>query len=154
MNIPAFLDEAVVLEETISACYGELAKQTGSTAASGVFDKLKREEDNHARVLRMGKDFARRAPDVFGKETIDPASLKTGLASSVSLLDDIRASRVELREAVARLSDLESRFEQIHMSTVVAVNDASLADLFRQLSRDDRDHRITLEEILSSPGLY
>jgi hypothetical protein len=125
-----------------------------AAGVSGVFQKLGRDEDNHARVLRTGKDFVRRAPDLFGKETVDPASLKMGLASTVSLLDDIRASRVELREAVARLSDLESRFEQIHMSTVVAFNDAALGDLFRQLSRDDRDHRIALEEILSSPGLY
>jgi rubrerythrin len=154
MNIPAFLDEAIALEETIAACYGELAKRTALPDVSGVFHKLKGDEDNHVGVLRTGKDFARRAPDLFGKETIDPASLKKGLASTVSLLDDLRASRVELREAVVRLRDLESRFEQIHLSTIVAVNDASLADLFRQLSRDDRVHRITLEEILNSPELF
>ncbi len=49
------------------------------------------------------------------------------------------------------LAGLENQFEKIHMGSALEVKDENLRRLFRQMARDDGEHRIVLEEILQPP---
>jgi rubrerythrin len=148
MNLLAFLDGAITLEETIAACYGEMSRMAGDDYLAEDLGKLKGEEENHARVLKTGKDFVRKAADLFGVAIMGEAELQAGLFASRDLLDELRQRRVKLMEAIARMGDLELKFERLHMATVVSIADASLKGLFEQLSRDDRAHALVIGEIL------
>jgi rubrerythrin len=149
MRIFPFLEEAALLEDTLSLCYGALAERTASEDLAGKFQQLEREESNHARIIRTGKNYELKAPDVFGDIIIDPTEIRSGSSSARAVLEDVRGGRIELRLAVSRLRNLEARFEKIHLDTLVSFNDEMLRELFRNMARDDRRHVDVLEEILN-----
>lgn len=49
------------------------------------------------------------------------------------------------------LAGLEDQFEKIHLDSALEVKDENLGRLFRRMARDDREHRVVLEEILQRP---
>ena len=63
----------------------------------------------------------------------------------------LRAARVSFREPMIPLAGLEDQFEKIHMGSALEVKDENLGRLFRRMARDDREHRVVLEEILQRP---
>ena len=152
MRLIPFLEEAAVLEDVVADCYRALAGMTANDALLRDFRQFEREELNHARILRSGKNYVLKAPDAFGKENVDEAELHSGLAAVRAALEQIRKGSIGLREAVGRIRDLENQFEKIHLDTVMIFNDGTLQELFRQLGRDDRDHCQALEEILKTLG--
>jgi len=149
MHILNFLDEAIALETAVASCYEEMGRMAAEESTADRFLKLRDEENNHARVLGIGKDFVRKAPDLFGATVMDEVELRAGLAFTRAILEELQAGRLEFREALTRIRDLEASYERVHMATVVAIKDETLRDLFTRLSRDDRDHVTVLEEILS-----
>ena len=149
MRIIPFLEEAALLEDTLASCYGALAKVAAGEALTLKFQQLEREENNHARIIRAGKNYELKAPDVFDKANVDVTEIKSGSSSARLVLEDVRSSRIDFRVAVSRLRNLEARFEKIHLDTLVSFNDEMLRELFRNMARDDRRHVDVLEEILS-----
>ncbi|MBN1938075.1 MAG: hypothetical protein JW843_00710 [Candidatus Aminicenantes bacterium] len=149
MKILLFLEEAAVLEETISLCYLALAERAAETALRREFERLAEEENNHALVIRTGKNYVRKEPDLFGDAMIDMTELQAGLKLVRAVLETIRAGTSAFPDSVRRMRDIESRFEKLHMATVMPVRDESLRELFRQLARDDRDHGLVLDRILA-----
>jgi len=149
MRIIPFLEEAALLEDALASCYGALAKAAAGEALILKFQQLEREESNHARIIRAGKNYELKAPDVFEKTNVDVTEIKSGSSSARSILEDVGSGRIVFREGVVRLRDLEIRFEKVHLDTLVSFNDEMLRELFRSMARDDRRHVDVLEEILS-----
>ena len=152
MNAIAFLENAVALEETMSAVYEALARQAEDKGLSPELERLQREEANHALIIEAGKNYVRRAPDLFGETIITEQELLEGLEATRAVLKDIRAGAVDFREALLIVRRLENQFEKIHMATVMGLKDESLKQLFQQMAKGDRDHRLSLDEMLQQPG--
>jgi rubrerythrin len=148
MQILSFLEEAAVLEETISSCYRALGERVSEAALRKDFERLADEKRNHALVIRTGKNYFRKEPDLFGETILDQAELAAGLQLARAILEAIRSNETIFREAVKRLREMEIRFEKLHVDTVMPVRDESLRELFRQLARIDLDHRLVLDRIL------
>lgn len=148
MTTFAFLDDAVALEEILAAIYEELARLTDDQRLKTEFQRLQKEEANHALVIRTGKNYVRQAPDTFGKTIVTKTELEGALEAARAILDDVRSGCGNYQEAVAHVRRLENQFEKIHMATAMDIKDETLHKLFQRLSKDDKDHRLTLDEIL------
>ena len=148
MKLAAMLDEAIGLEEKIQACYRALSRLSGD----GISADLKaqsQEEKSHISVLKTGKNFVFRTPEAFGREAITDLEIKTGLKAAGDLETDLEAARGGFGDGARRLSDLEKKFEKVHLNASVEINDFSLKKLFEALARADAEHRQRLDRLLA-----
>lgn len=148
MKTTVMLDEAIELEERLSTCY-ELLSQTAKDGLSGELKALAREEKSHVSVLKTGKNFVFQAPDAFGPATISDAEIQIGIKAVSDLQADLKAARLDLAGGLKRLSNLEKKFEKVHMNRAVEFNDFSLRKLFEALARADAEHRQRLDRLLA-----
>ena len=148
MKLAAMLDDAIGLEEKILACYRALSRLTGD-GISAELKALAQEEKSHISVLKTGKNFIFRTPEVFGREAISDAEIRTGLKAAGDLEADLEASRVGFVDGARRLSELERKFEKVHFNTSVEIHDFSLKKLFEALARADAEHRQRLDRLLA-----
>jgi len=148
MNILEFMDDGIRLEEIISRCYESLADSCPGDRTRELMHKISREEINHANTLRLGLEYIRKMPDLFGPQIMSPADLLAGIRQAEALLKDIVA-RPELRAQLERLLGLERQFDGVHMNTAVEIKEDSLKKLFENLGRDERNHTEAINEILS-----
>jgi len=149
MNLLITLEEAIRLEEMVSRCYYLLSMIAPDESLSWELNKLSLEEKNHVTVIKTGKDFAFKNPELFGKEAISDEEIRLGIRLTENLIDDLEQKRVALRPALKRVYDLEKKFEAIHMNTAVEFREPSLKQLFDALSKGDAEHRQRLEAILA-----
>ncbi|MBN2409137.1 MAG: hypothetical protein JXE07_05315 [Candidatus Aminicenantes bacterium] len=148
MHLTAVLDEAIELEEKICSCYELLSKAT-EDGASAELKELAREEKSHANVLKTGRVFVIRTPDLFGRETISLSRIRQGLKFITALEDNLKNRKTGFREGLARLHRLEKKFERVHMNLAVEFKDYSLKKLFEALARADAEHRQRLERLIA-----
>ena len=133
MRLTVTLNEAIQLEERIQSCYGLLSK----VAQDGIADELRqlaREEKSHVNVLRTGKNFVIRAPDVFGQEMVSDTEIRLGIKAAADLEEGLKAQKMEYPQALKRVYDLEKKYERIHLNTAVEVKDYTLKKLFEALA--------------------
>lgn len=149
MNVLAVLDEAIALEEKIRSCY-ELLSLITEDGAAAELKGLAREEKSHANVLKTGKSFVIRTPDLFGGETVSVSRIRLGNKLIASLEENLKNGKAGFREGLTRLYRLEKRFERVHMNTAVEFKDYSLKKLFEALARADAEHRQRLERLIAS----
>jgi rubrerythrin len=142
------LDAAIELEERIMACYGLLGKFTQDGAAEEL-RQLAHEEKSHVNVLRTGKSFVIRTPEVFGQETISDSEILPGLKAASNLEEALRTQKLEFPKALKKIYDLEKKYERIHMNTAVEFKNYSLKKLFEALARADAEHRQRLERLIA-----
>jgi rubrerythrin len=149
MKLNHLLNQGILLEETISACYEALARLSSDKTISWRLNRMALEEKNHANILRSGKSYIKMAPAAFGSEIMTIGEVKAGIGLAQDLLRMIRQTS-NLEDGLKMLLDLERRFEKIHLDTAVEIRDASLKKLFHDLAQEDKTHTQALEEILSS----
>jgi rubrerythrin len=148
MRLLVTLDEAIQLEERIQACYEFLSKITQDGIAAEL-RQLAREEKSHINVLRTGKNFVIRTPDVFGQETVSDTEIRLGIKTASDLEEGLKTQKIEYPQALKRVYDLEKKFERVHMNTAVEFKDYSLKKLFEALARADAEHRQRLERLIA-----
>ena len=148
MKTRQILGLAAELELKTSHCYERIGRMAGAEPFAADLARLAKEEIVHANLLRTGKAYESSDPKAFGDTLVSPASLECGLDSIGRLIADIDNGTTTLAEALERIRDLESVFEQTHLATLVEVNDLRLRDLFKALSFDDGSHKRRLEGIL------
>jgi rubrerythrin len=149
MHILDFLDLAGELETTVGSAYEMLAALAPPGPLRETLRRLAREEANHAAVIRTGKNYALRMPDVFGTEKLPAVEVRAGLNWAKSLVNYLDPS-ADLKQGLTLMRDLEKRFEPVHLASSVEIMDASMKKLFEDLSRDDRSHLEVLGELISS----
>ena len=148
MNVREFLELSIRLEQSVSGCYKALAEVFPDEAVRADLSRIAREELQHVGALVLGRQYAAKLPDLFGGPAVSAAVLAEGLDLTEALLKDIKAGN-DRPAQLARLLDLERRFECVHMDTSVEILEPSLKKLFEDLSREDRTHVGVLTEILS-----
>ena len=147
MKLLIVLDRAIELEEKIRSCYEHLSKIT-EDGVSAELRELAREEKSHANVLKTGKSFVVRTPDLFGEETVSDAAILRGLEAIAGLEEDLRSQKTGFPAGLKKLFRLEKKFERVHMNTAVEFKDYSLKKLFEALARADAEHRQRLERLI------
>lgn len=148
MRLMAVLDEAIELEEKIRSCYELLSKVT-EDGVSAELKQLAREEKSHANVLKTGKNFVFRTPDLFGQETVSDTKIRLGIKTVADLEEGLKNQKTGFQEGLKKLSGLEKKFERVHVNTAVEFKDFSLKKLFEALARADAEHRQRLERLIA-----
>jgi rubrerythrin len=148
MKLMVVLDEAIELEEKIRSCYELLSKLT-EDGVSAELKQLAREEKSHANVLKTGKNFVVRTPDVFGQETVSDTEIRLGIKAVADLAEELTSRKIEFPLGLKKLFGLEKKFERVHMNTAVEFKDFSLKKLFEALARADAEHRQRLERLIA-----
>ncbi len=142
------LSLAIDLELKTSECYARIARMPGAAPFADDLMKLAKEEIVHANLLRSGKDYESSNPEAFGGTFITQETLEEELKAADDLLSDMDSGKLTLVEAIGHIRDLEVRFEQAHLSTLVEIKDPHLQKLFRALSAEDAGHKLRLQSIL------
>jgi rubrerythrin len=149
MSLTLLLDLGAEFERKLSACYGKLEFFMSADADSAVLRRIARDELNHSNLLISGKEYARRLPDLFGKESALTGDIQAGIELVEALLRDLDRG-VKVASGLRRLLELEERFEKVHLKTVVEIKDDSLRKLFSNLAGEDRSHIRALEEMIAA----
>ncbi|MFZ2053117.1 MAG: hypothetical protein WAU81_02860 [Candidatus Aminicenantales bacterium] len=148
MRLMVVLDEAIELEEKIRSCY-ELLSKTTKDGVSAELKQLAREEKSHANVLKTGKNFVLRTPDLFGQETVSDTEIRLGIKAVAGLEEDLKNQKTGCPQGLKKLYGLEKKFERAHMNTAVEFKDFSLKKLFEALARADAEHRQRLDRLIA-----
>jgi len=148
MEIMAYLDKAMQVEDHLAECYKALAAWCDQKIAAQL-NRLSREEINHRNILNMGKTFITNAPDLFGGVVMSEAELDRGLQDIDPLLNSLRAKQLNQRDALAQLIELERRLEKVHMRVSIDIKEPSLQDLFHKLSAGDQNHVAVLDNMIN-----
>jgi rubrerythrin len=148
MRLLATLDSAIRLEEKIFACY-EILSEIAQDGLSGELKVLAHEEKSHISVLRTGRNFVFRAPEVFDRETTSDIEIQGGIKATSDLQADLEAEKADFQRGLKRLHDLEKKFEKVHLNTATVINDFSMKKLFEALARADAEHRQRLERLIA-----
>jgi rubrerythrin len=148
MRLLVTLDEAIDLEQKIQSCY-EILSRIAADGSAAELRQLAHEEKSHINVLRTGKNFVIRTPDVFGQETVSDTEIRLGIKAAADIEEGLKAQKLEYAQALRRVYDLEKKFERVHMNTAVEFKDYSLKKLFEALARADAEHRQRLERLIA-----
>ena len=148
MRLQVTLDEAIDLEQRIQSCYEFLSKITEDGVAAELRE-LAHEEKSHINVLRTGKNFVIRTPDVFGQEMVSDTEIRLGIKAAADIEEALKERKLEYAQALKKIYDLEKKFERVHMNTAVEFKDYSLKKLFEALARADAEHRQRLERLIA-----
>jgi rubrerythrin len=147
MNLDDFLNLGIQLEEAICACYEGLSRISSNEDLVWRLAKMAREEKNHARILASGKEYIKMIPDAFGSKLMTGSEIRNGLSLAENLLLKIRQASSP-GEGLRELLELERRFEKVHLDTSIEIKDLSLKKLFQDLSKEDKTHIESLQEVI------
>jgi rubrerythrin len=148
MRLLVTLDEAIELEQRIRSCYEFLGRLTQDGVAAELRE-LAHEEKSHINVLKTGKNFVVRTPDLFGQETVSDIEIRLGIKAAADVEEGLKTQKLGSSQALKKIYDLEKKFERVHMNTAVEFKDYSLKKLFEALARADAEHRQRLERLIA-----
>jgi len=145
----SYLNDCQKIEQVMGEVYRKLAGvSTYSEKLRGIFDRMARDEDDHA--LQLG--LAKGVPDeVFSEGSrFDPQQLDELLRRAHQLLrmadDPPRSESLMLETA----KDVEMEFMEIHLQNAVKFRNAGMAELFWDMAREDEKHFETLDSYYES----
>jgi rubrerythrin len=138
-----YLDGCQKIEEAMGEVYRKLASVKGySEKLRSIFERMARDEDDHARQLEHAKDVP---VEAFKDRRFDQRKLEELMLRAHQLLrmaaDPASSERLMLETA----KDLEMEFIKIHLHNAVRIRDAALAERFRSMAREDQEHFETLD---------
>lgn len=140
----SYLDGCLKIEQVMGEVYRKLAGvETYSEKLRSIFERMAQDEDDHARQLALAKGV----PDkVFSKDRrFDQRKLDELLQQAHQLLllaaDPAPSESLMLETA----KDLEMEFIKIHLQNAVKFSDVAMAELFRDMAREDQKHFETLD---------
>jgi rubrerythrin len=138
-----YLDGCQKIELVMGEVYRRLAAvESYSAKLRSIFERMARDEDDHARQLEQAKDVP---VEVFKDRRFDQGKLEELLLQAHQLLrmaaDPAPSERLMLETA----KDLEMEFIKIHLHNAVQIRDAAMAERFRSMAREDQEHFETLD---------
>jgi rubrerythrin len=152
MDVAHFIDTAAELEAEISKLYEALAKNSGDRPVASRLLKLADEEIQHVNLLRRGKNYYEEMPDLFTGLTMDPGDVEAGLNDLRAFHARLGKEKASLAGQLKRMLEFEKRFEKVHMGVSVNIKDATLRDLFSNLTKGDQSHILVLKALIDSFG--
>ncbi len=153
-SLIGFMDKAIRLETCFSECYEMMIQLGEGQGIAKDLRTLSYQEINHANILKTGKNFVLAEPDLFDKVTPTETEMDSGIGLTEDLLRKIRGRVIEFNTAIGELHELEKLFERVHMDVAVTIKEPSLEALFKNLSKQDAEHKRILEHLMqmSMPG--
>lgn len=145
----SYLNNCQKIEQVMGEVYRKLAGvKIYSEKLRGIFERMAQDEDDHARQLGLAKSVPE---DVFFEGgRFDPQKLDELLRRAHHLLrmaeDPLRSESLMLETA----KDMEMEFIKIHLQNAVKFRDAAMAELFRDMAREDEKHYETLDSYYGS----
>lgn len=145
----SYLNDCQKIEQVMGQVYRKLAEvKTYSENLRSIFERMARDEDDHARQLGVAKSVPE---DVFFEGgRFDAKKLDELLRRAHQLLrmaeDPPRSESLMLETA----KDMEMEFIKIHLQNAVKFRDAAMAELFRDMAREDEKHFETLDSYYPS----
>ena len=149
MSLSILIERAILLEGKVSRCYQALSKIVTEKDLVDELQELSREELDHANQLKAGKNYMRSASQTFGETVMSVEEIDSAIEQISQLIEDVENRRVGIAKGLKRISELEERFEKIHLKTIVEIKDRTLKALFQALGRDDREHSERLKNLIS-----
>ncbi len=148
MSLAKVINLAIELENLIGEIYRLASILSPDENIARALDRLAEEEQQHVNLLRTGRNYLARVPEVFGSPAISENEMLEGLKSAQALLARIESRKLLLPQMLTELKELESQFEKIHLHTLIEIQDESLKKLFQVLSGEDEKHVERLSELL------
>jgi len=139
-----YLDGCQKIEQVMGEVYRKLAGvETYSEKLRSIFERMARDESDHARQLEQAKGIPEEA---FAEgRRFDERKLEELLRQAHQLLrmaaDPAPSEHLMLETA----KDLEMEFIKIHLQNAVKFRDAAMAELFQNMAREDQEHFETLD---------
>lgn len=139
-----YLNDCQKIEQVMGEFYRKLAGvRTYSEKIRGIFERMARDEDDHARQLEVAKGVPK---DVFFEGgRFEQQKLDDLLRRAHQLLrmaeDPSRSESLMLETA----KDLEMQTMKIHLQSAVNFREGRMAELFRDMARTDEQHFETLD---------
>jgi rubrerythrin len=145
----SYLNDCQKIEQVMGEVYRKLAAvRTYSENLRNIFERMARDEDDHARQLGVAKGVPEEV--FFEAARFDSKKLDEVLQRAHQLLrmaeDPPRSESLMLETA----KDMEMEFIKIHLQNAVKFQDAAMAELFRDLAREDEKHFETLDSYYPS----
>jgi rubrerythrin len=132
-----YLNACQEIEQVMGAVYRKLAgEETYSEKLRGIFERMARDEDDHARQLEQAKDIPGKT---FTKNRRFDERKLAELLRKASEPAPVEALMVETAK------DLEMEFIKVHLHHAVGVRDTAMAELFKKMAREDQKHFETLD---------
>lgn len=151
MGLMSALDQAVHLELRVAECYKRLSALAESDSLRKELLDLAGEEVGHANLLRTGKNYLAKEPDLFCLEEKAEAGLGVCLGFVDELLNGLDRKALSLADGLRKARALEVHCEKAHLTNLVEIRDESLKKLFEALSKSDEEHVKRIDEILMRP---
>ena len=150
MSLAKIITLAIELENLIGEIYHLAANLSPGENIGKELARLAEEEQQHVNLLRTGRNYLTKAPEVFGQPAISEEEMLLGLKKAQELLAKIENRKLLLPQMLEELRELEREFEKIHLNTLIEIKDESLKKLFRVLAGEDEKHVERLEQLLES----
>jgi len=141
---------AIELENLIGEIYRLATNLSPEENIGQELARLAEEEQQHVNLLRTGRNYLTKAPEVFGQPAISEEEIFLGLKKAQELLAKIENRKLLLPQMLEELRELERELEKIHLNTLVETKDESLKKLFRVLAGEDEKHAERLEQLLEN----
>ncbi len=141
-------ETAEQIEGVCAETYRLLAEQlSGDPATRELFERLAREELQHASRVRLLAARYRHDPRLLGAP-VDLAGLDHMLAEALEVLSAVRNGSYARtpEEARARAAEWEERFANAHAELITRQGHPALREFFTQLAAQDRGHHELLRK--------
>jgi rubrerythrin len=150
MSLAKIVTLAIELENLVGEIYRLAANLSPEDNTGQELARLANEEQQHVNLLRTGRNYLTKAPEVFGQPAISEEEMLLGLKKAQELLVKIENRKLLLPQMLEELRELERELEKIHLNTLVETKDESLKKLFRVLAGEDEKHVERLEQLLEN----
>lgn len=140
----SYLNDCQKIEQVMGEVYRRLAGvRLYSEKLRGIFERMARDEDDHARQLEVAKGIPEEV--FFGGTRIDPEKLDDLLRRAHHFLRLAENPPRSESLMVETAKDLEREFIQIHLQNAVRFQDSGMVELFQDMAREDKKHLETLD---------
>ncbi|MBC7364645.1 MAG: hypothetical protein H5U07_08950 [Candidatus Aminicenantes bacterium] len=150
MSLAKIVSLAIELENMIGEIYQLASDLSPEENIGRELARLADEEQQHVNLLRTGRNYLTKVPEVFGQPTISEEEMLLGIKKAQEVLAKIENRKLLLPQMLDELRELERSFEKIHLNTLIEVQDKNLKKLFQALAGEDKKHVERLSALLES----
>jgi len=144
----SYLNNCRKIEQVMAEVYRKLAGvRTYSQQLRRIFEQMAQDEDDHAMQLELAKGIPEEI--FFEGYRLEPEHVDELLRRAYDLLrmaNDPPRSESRMLETA---KEIEKEFMEVHLLNAVKFRHAGMADLFRDMAREDERHLETLDSYQS-----
>ena len=152
-NFISLIDESINLELNVSNLYSLFFKLFPEDA--DFWWKLVLEEKNHAALIRSGKEYFEQL-NKFPHDILSDSlqKLKDTNSKLETMIQKFESDPPLRQEAFNMAFDLENSAGEVHFQNFMSKEgNLKIADIFKQLNKDDKDHSMRIFLYMEKQGI-